>query len=277
MDCGLTYIDWQTQVKAQNQSVFIGIDNFDSSLWTCLTIFSSRTDKPAHLQTVARFLQKILKAFVAQNSKLLVVGHLPILRTGLKDIPNNHAVEAAFGISDEEMKGMFTVIAGNGREMDRTTMRGLEEKPIRPDSHHRCYNFNLFLHYMATTFDQYNNHARPGDSPLLQSINEHQQDLLLYLRRTREVAMAPKTLRSFPMDKLPHILRDKEVIWWILYRMGALEFGRVKTNTQWSLYLTKNPIIRGQVRLCFPPYMFVVLTWHLNSFSKTFRRHLHPK
>ncbi|KAJ6594615.1 hypothetical protein B0H19DRAFT_66479 [Mycena capillaripes] len=242
----LTRIFKRTMIR--KKTLFIGIDHFDAPLLTALTHFNS--GRPVYWQHANSLLKKLLACVVGApvTLKLLVFGQLPILRTGLQLIPGEHALQSAFWMSEKEMSVLFSAIAGDGREMDRTIMRGLEEKEVTGSSgtRYESHNFSLFLHHMAKNFDQSNPHVRPVHSPLLLSISKIQQDLILFLRRTREVAMDP-ILEAAACPNFYDILNDQTVVWWILYHMGVIELDHVQSDSRWHLKITTNQIIRAQL------------------------------
>ncbi|KAJ7633479.1 hypothetical protein DFH06DRAFT_693203 [Mycena polygramma] len=174
------------RAKTQSKTIFIGIDNFDACLLTSLATIQSPSRRPKFWDEAKGLLEKLLRTFVAaSSSKLLVFGQLPVVGTGLKSLPSEHALQSALTMTDDEMEDLLRVIAGGIVKLDRTKMRGLEKKVNHRIEGPRqtSHNFNVFLHYLARNFDRDNYHNSPASSPLLQSMLENQPDLFVYLRQ----------------------------------------------------------------------------------------------
>ncbi|KAJ6507408.1 hypothetical protein C8R47DRAFT_1066260 [Mycena vitilis] len=234
-----------------NLKIFVGIDNFDAPLSTALTALHYKTRKPVYLETVTAVLNTVLNTFIAtsnDNIKLLALGRLPVCTNKLLQIANDPSVRGAFGMSQEEMRCLFRVISGDGREADLTAMPGLEEKtvPVSLPSRARqgCYSFTLVLHHMANTFRPTSLHRNPpAPVPLLQSMKKHQGELFPYLQRSQSVVSMTAVKRDPP--DLSALSTDQSVAWWVLYHEGDLEFVGLHPDLvgHWLMKVPINPIV----------------------------------
>ncbi|KAJ7091909.1 hypothetical protein B0H15DRAFT_799666 [Mycena belliarum] len=232
------------RASSLERKLFIGIDHWDHPILASLAS-NNGTEIATHL---TGFLDKlVIRNETKQVAKLLVFGNLPFdydgeLEAGLslariKNISLHPKLKGAFGMTATEVLRFYSVLSHNRRtNLVATTALfhtfGAFDPPRLYAGDERpglTLNFNVVLHYAATTLGLTNDHANLPTSPKLSAIATLSRKLLEDSSIRRGYSMLLPPLSSAGQDLLFHTTAPliefstkEDALWRLLFYLGAL-------------------------------------------------------
>ncbi|KAJ7739020.1 hypothetical protein DFH07DRAFT_983801 [Mycena maculata] len=207
--------------------VFAYVDHWDAPVLDSLPAFNAEVVK-----IITGFLANLTTVFA--EDKVLIIGNIPLSQTNsdIKNITSLPSMDGALGMSLQELNDLFSVLSHNRRvRLSTRWQRGLFRllgrisPPFRTQADHPpdAYNFNLVLHYVATSLNLQSAHRTLPDSSLLGTISQHCRSLLenSSLRRGRSVHVAP--FHEIDSALFTSFVNHEEALWKLLFLLGALK------------------------------------------------------
>ncbi|KAJ7782302.1 hypothetical protein DFH07DRAFT_790078 [Mycena maculata] len=206
--------------------VFACVDHWDAPVLDSLPTLNDEVAK-----IITEFLANLTTVFA--EDKLLIIGNIPLFRANsrIENVMSLPSMNGALGMSLQELSDFFSVLSHNRRVRLSTRQRGLFRllgrfsPPFRTEAGHPpdAYNFNLVLHYVATSLNLQSAHSTLPDSSLLGTISQHCRSLLenSSLRRGRSVHVAP--FHDIDSALFTTFVKHEEALWKLLFFLGALK------------------------------------------------------
>ncbi|KAJ7497758.1 hypothetical protein FB451DRAFT_1550559 [Mycena latifolia] len=258
--------------RLRKNNFFVVVDNWDAPFQASLKDQQNAATTAAIEDTLYSFLDGLCAHPQAPLAKILVIGNFPFFKNNytnlgaVKDISLLPSMSGAFGMTRTEVDSLFSVLSyGRHGVLDRHAARmdlelGVFSLPtIYKDDNppYAIYNFDLVLHYAASTLDLDNMHKAVPESPVLQSISQICRNLLeeSSLRRGRAIVLAP--LRTNPPKSSPlRFVKKEEDLWTLLFYWGVLKVtaeGRPNDpDPTWTLEIAST-FAEKQLFSAFPP------------------------